>query len=97
MSKMGNFKAIVSDVKDAIRNTFVKMANALSGRDGARNESGKLKEIEILFRLEGDFERLHKECGHLENIKNVADFEKGGAVIQLQKEMARKEEFAKSN
>ena len=49
------------------------------------------------FQLEDDFESLQKECEHFGNIKNVADFEKGGAVIQLQKEMARKEEFAKSN
>ena len=32
--KMGKSKAIVSDVKYAIRNTFAKMANALSGFEG---------------------------------------------------------------
>ena len=32
--KMGKSKAIVSDVRDTIRNTFVGMAAALSGSEG---------------------------------------------------------------
>ena len=34
--KMGKFKAAVSDVGDTIRNTFARMANALSGSDGPK-------------------------------------------------------------
>ena len=77
MSNVENSKAIVSDTKDTIRNTFVEMANALSGCEGRKDDVGKLEEIEMLFRLEGDFESNQKECGNSENLKNVADLGKG--------------------
>ena len=35
-----------------------------------------MTEIERLFQIEGDFESSQKECERLENIKNVAGFEK---------------------
>ena len=57
---MENRKAIVSDVKEAIRNAFVKIANALSGCEGSKNKVGGLKEIERLFQLEDDSECLQK-------------------------------------
>ena len=34
--KMEKFKAIVSDLGDTIRNTFVRMANSLSGSEGPK-------------------------------------------------------------
>ena len=48
-SKMGKSKAIVSDMKDTIRNTFVKMANALSGCEGDISDIAKLREVGICF------------------------------------------------
>ena len=76
MGKMGNYKAIVSDVKETIQNTFVKMANALTGCGGTKNDVGKLKEIERSFQLGEDFGNLRKECEHLENIKMFLIWEK---------------------
>ena len=40
MSEMENPKAIVSDMKETIQNTFVKRAGALSGCEGTKNEMG---------------------------------------------------------
>ena len=37
---MRSSKAIVSGVKETIRNTFAEMAHALSGCEGAENEVG---------------------------------------------------------
>ena len=51
MIKMGNSEAIVSDVKDAILNTFAEMAHALSGCEGTENEEAQSNEIERLFRI----------------------------------------------
>ena len=36
LGEMGKFKTIVSDMADAIRHTFARMANALSGSDGPK-------------------------------------------------------------
>ena len=41
-SKMEKSKAIISDMEDTIRNTFVGMANALSGSEGATINTGRL-------------------------------------------------------
>ena len=73
------------------------MANALSGCEGTKIEAVKLKENEWSLQLGGDFERMRKECGHLGNLKNVADLGQVDLVIQLQKEKTRKEEVAISN
>ena len=40
MSEMWNFKAIFLDMGDKIRNTFAKMANALSRCDGGKMKLG---------------------------------------------------------
>ena len=54
-----------------------------------------MEEIERLFQLEGDFESSQKEFEHLENTKNVDDFEKGDHVIQLQKEKVKQRGICK--
>ena len=56
------------------------------GMRGIQRRCEKLKEIEMLFQLEDDFESTQKECGNLENLKNVADLGKEGELVQLQKE-----------
>ena len=47
--QMGNSEAIVSDAKDAIRNTFAKMANALPGCEGSKDDVGNWKKLKCCF------------------------------------------------
>ena len=49
MSQMENGKAIVSDAKDTIRSNFAKMASALSGCEGSKNEVGNWKKSKAWF------------------------------------------------
>ena len=53
-SKMGKSKTIVSDMRDTIRNTLVGMANALSGSEGAKIDTGKLRDVGRLFHLDDE-------------------------------------------
>ena len=57
---MGKFKAIVSDMEDTIRNTFVEMAHSLSGSEGSEVNIAKLRDVEMVFQLEGDVEITQK-------------------------------------
>ena len=41
---MEKFASIVSDMEDTIRNAFAGAANALSVREGANNDIGKVRE-----------------------------------------------------
>ena len=68
-------KAIISDMRGAIRNSLLRVANTISGCSGDENGFGNLEEIEKMFHLEGDFGNMQK-CDNLENLKNVADFDK---------------------
>ena len=97
MSKMAKSKEIISDMEDASRNSLLRVADAISGCVGNKNDFGDLEEIGKLFHLEGDFGYLQKECGNSENLKNVADFDKAEGVIQLRKGKKRQEESARQN
>ena len=57
---------IVSDVGDSIRNTFVRMANALSGSEGAKIDAWKLRDVGRLFHLEDEVGIAQIELGDLE-------------------------------
>ena len=76
---------------------FCENGERAFGMRGSRDDVGELKAIERLFQLQGDFGSARKECGNLENLKNVADLGKGGEIIQLQKGEKRNGEFAKPN
>ena len=65
-SKMGKSKTTVSDVGDTIRNTFVRMANALSGSEGAKIDAWKLRDVGRLFHLEDEVGIAQIELGDLE-------------------------------
>ena len=45
---MGTSEAIVSDVKDTIRNTFAIMTNALSVSERAKIDTVELRDVEIV-------------------------------------------------
>ena len=60
MSKMGKSEAIISDMKDAIRNSLLRAADTISGCVGNKNDFGNLKEIDKLFHLEDVFGNLQK-------------------------------------
>ena len=84
MSQMGKSEAIISDMGDTIRNSLLRAADTISGCYGNQNDFENLKEIGKLFHLEGDFGNTQKECGNLENLKNVGDFdeEKGSSTSE---------------
>ena len=67
--KMGKSETIVSGVKDTIRNTSARMANALSGSEGAKIDTVKLRDVERLLHLEGGTEIAQKELGDFRNSK----------------------------
>ena len=67
---MGESKAIVADMRDTIRNTFVRMANALSGSGGAKIDTAELRGVERSFHLEDEVE-IAKESEDLGKSKNA--------------------------
>ena len=65
MSKMGKFKAIISDMGDKIQNSLLRVDGSISGCVGYKIDFGNLKEIKKLFHIEGDFGNLQKERDNL--------------------------------
>ena len=63
---MGKYNAIVSDMKDTARNTFVEMAHSLAGSEGAKINVVELRDFAMLFQLGGEVEIAQKERGRLE-------------------------------
>ena len=80
---------------DSSRNTFARMANALSGSEGSKLEVGKLRDVERLPHLEDEQEIAQNELTGLENRKIVADLGGGGKLLNYKRK--RKEIFEFSN
>ena len=66
---MEKLKAIISDMGDTVRNTFVKMANALTGCEWAKINTGELRDVEKLFHLDDEMGIAQKERTRLEIAK----------------------------
>ena len=49
MRKMGKFKAIISDMEDAIQNSRLRVVDTISGCPGNENDLGNSKEITNCF------------------------------------------------
>ena len=60
---MESGKAIISETKDAIRNTILRAVGAISGCYGTGNDMRKLREIAKLYNSEDDFEELPRAKG----------------------------------
>ena len=83
--KMESHEAIISEMKDAIRNTILRVVNTISGCFGDKDDMWNLMGILKLYNLSEGLGNLQKGGGNLENIKNIADFEGGKGIVQLPK------------
>ena len=62
MSKMGKFKAIISDMRDTIRNSLLRVVSNISRGHGNKKRFRKFERTWELFHLEDDFGKYVKRA-----------------------------------
>ena len=77
---------MISEMENAIRNTFARMVNVLSRSEIEKVTVEKLRDIEKLYNLEEEAEITDKEIRELNDQKEVAEKEDVGEISSTQEE-----------